>query len=230
MNILITAGHTIEQIDCVRHIANFSTGKLAASIAEECLNFAQLHYICNRGAVEPYGGNISYITSVESCIKAILEVLQSRQIDAIVHSMAVSDYTVASAADMAKVEKELEQHSLRHAICSASFDKDAKISSRAEELLLHLVSAPKIIGMLREYAPNAKIFGFKLLADRPHNELIDTAYSLLKENSCDFVLANDTRDIEGQHHMGYLVDKSKNYQTFSTKDEIAKGIVAQIVL
>ena len=83
--------------------------------------------------------------------------------------------------------------------------------------------------MFRQMLPDAVIVGFKLLSQVSQKELIDTAYGLLVKNGCNLVLANDSSQITGDQHKGYLIDTNKNVQTFGTKQEIAKGIVEAIM-
>lgn len=71
--------------------------------------------------------------------------------------------------------------------------------------------------------------GFKLFSNVSKEDLLDTAHRLLIKNDCDYVLANDAKEINTDHHHAYLLDKEKNSRTFDTKAEIAKGI-ADIVL
>jgi phosphopantothenate-cysteine ligase len=71
--------------------------------------------------------------------------------------------------------------------------------------------------------------GFKLLDNVPHETLIDTAHRLLEKNHCAYVLANDARDIHGDTHIAYLVDRDRRLQRFSDKNEIARGITENVI-
>src|SRR5665648_937108 len=101
MKVIITAGGTTEKIDDVRSITNLSTGRLGNAIARSVLrNFGEklekLYYIHGTRAMPPSGAkvvsiSIGGVSDLENVLKKILE---KEKIDAVIHSMAVSDYTV----------------------------------------------------------------------------------------------------------------------------------------
>jgi len=123
MNILITAGGNTEKIDDVRAIRNTGTGRLGALIAEKFAladNANRVFYICDHHAEKPfelksfraflerYGQyddisilaeahdriSVSYADDVISLGDEVNRVCSAQRIDAVVHSMAVSDYRV----------------------------------------------------------------------------------------------------------------------------------------
>jgi len=105
MNVLVTAGGTIEPIDNVRSITNTGTGKLGSLIADEFLSDSavdHLFYICTKNAVKPQNPNadIVFIKSVSDLENCVRQILNDNEIDIIIHSMAVSDFTVRSVTDM----------------------------------------------------------------------------------------------------------------------------------
>jgi len=213
MNIIITSGGTSERIDAVRRITNNSTGRLGAAIADKFAleGFGNIFYLCGRGAVLPKSNvsDIIYIEGVDSLEFLIKQICNRYTIDVFVHAMAVSDYTIASAVD----------------VCGEEIDLTNKISSKHNEITLKLKKTIKIISHLREYAPLAAIFGFKLMDNVQHEILISAAFELLKKNNCDFVLANDSKYFSENQHIGYLIDKDKNISKYYTKEEIAAAIV-----
>ena len=152
--------------------------------------------------------------------------------------MAVSDYKVRSVSTIDSLSEYLENRSaetgdLQKKIVQGMDETDlregvGKLSSQMGAPLLLLEPTPKILPMLLDMAPQAVIFGFKLLSQVSVEELFDTAHRLLVKNRCDFVLANDMTEIDENHHRGYLIDPERNIQTFDTKQEIAKGIVQTI--
>ena len=208
MQVLITAGGTIEYIDPVRYIANGSTGALGAKIAEKFLEAnANITYIHGKNALLPKNSaHICFIPieSFEDAKNAIIDQLKSKDFDVIIHSMAVSDYSVE------KSEK--------------------KISSEGGELILKLIKNQKIISFMKEIQPNAILFGFKLLSDVSDTELIKAARILLFKNSCDYVLANDLKYIKDGEHRAFLIDKEKVVKSLSSKEEIADIIYTICVL
>lgn len=243
--ILITAGGTQEPIDSVRTITNTSTGKLGSIIADECASVfptAKIFYICAQTAVRPTSTSINCIPiqSTYDLQNAVTKVMSEEKIDAVVHSMAISDYTVASLCDVETLAKKIKSSCKENECCVSEetivehlLQNDVrtggkKVSSNVKHPLLLLKQTPKIISLFRKMSESAIIVGFKLLSGVSENELIKVAYNLLQKNGCNFVLANDTQNISDKKHKACLVDANKNIVHFETKTEIAKGIANAI--
>ncbi|WOO35283.1 phosphopantothenoylcysteine decarboxylase [Anaerocolumna sp. AGMB13020] len=250
MKILITAGGTTEPIDSVRSITNTSTGKLGSLIAEKFDAMPEvtgIYFICGRKALIPQGtrAEITYVDTVASLESAIKSILKKKDIDIIVHSMAVSDYRINKVTSAAALANSLnaglkaslsglpditEEYMVSLMETSDTIlNTDGKIRSDINNLILTMEQTPKIISLFKDLAPNAILTGFKLLDHVSHKELIDTAYGLLEKNKCSFVLANDLKDITEMGHVGYLIDRKKNYGTFLTKEAIAEAIAQTTV-
>jgi phosphopantothenate-cysteine ligase len=160
------------------------------------------------------------VTALEAAVR---KVCAENRIDAVVHSMAVSDYRVknvttatnaAAAGDIAHAKDVRE---------------GGKISSDLDDVLVVLERAPKIIALYRGLAPDAVIVGFKLLADVSEEKLIEVGYKLLKKNDCDYVLANDTKYLSGGGHIGHLIARDGSYETYDGKAAIAEAIAAAVI-
>lgn len=251
MNVLITAGGTVEKIDEVRQISNNSTGGLGVRIAESFLTLGEsvnkIFYVCGSSALAPPVSDkieTHRIGSVADLKDALEQIFSLNKVDAIVHCMAVSDFTkrnVTTADSFADILCEnlersvpLSHEQIRELIKQSLYkgsgiDGDGKISSDVEGLIINLTKTPKIISLIRKAQPDAVLVGFKLLNHVDLGTLIETAYALLKKNSCDFVFANDTRDITPTSHTGYLVFKDGSYEKLSGKVEIAAGIVTAVM-
>lgn len=252
MELIITAGGTRERIDSVRAITNDATGKLGSLIAEE---FSQrlktrehkIYYLCGMGAIVPEVKDadilVIRIEGTDQLSEKMRYLLTTQKIDAVIHSMAVSDYKVSSVTTAELVaqtiyqkirisEKKPSLQELREVVTDAFTDqaiKEPKISSGLEHPLMMLKRTPKIIDLIKETSPQTVLVGFKLLSGVNREMLIETAYQLLKRSRCDFVLANDTDTIKAGKHTGYLVDKNGSYETFTGKEQIAKGIADRIL-
>ena len=246
--VLITAGSTAEPIDNIRSITNTGTGTLGALIADAFAKDPQVKriiYVHGRGAVLPK-------TKKAECVEAaytqrLLETMRKYLVeaspDAVIHSMAVSDYCVKSvvrAEDVEKVvegakqaaggpdagsEAEVPSDALLEA--SAAYDlRDLynKIPSSAGNPVIFLQPTPKVIPEVKKLSPETLLVGFKLLDDVAHDELISVAERLMKKNDCDFVLANDYTTVKAGQHTGYLIDKNGGIETFVGKPAIAEGI------
>jgi phosphopantothenate-cysteine ligase len=86
-----------------------------------------------------------------------------------------------------------------------------------------------VIQRIRQLQKNTILVGFKLLVDVPESELLQVGYNLLLKNNCDFVLANDLTKIQGDNHKGLLIKPDFSYQSYDTKQEIACGIVENVL-
>jgi phosphopantothenate-cysteine ligase len=253
MNILITGGGTDERIDNVRSITNMSTGRLACVIAEA---FAALDetervlYVCGKRALRPRSekAEILPVGDVADLARTVTELCEGGGIDAIIHAMAVSDYTVRAVSTADAIAESAAsrlgaagnlgsgadaadfRRALRDALAAADgFARDGKIPSNAEDLVVFMRRTPKVISMLRALAPRAVIVGFKLLDGVTEEHLIEVAHALLRQNDCDFVLANDLREIGDAGHVGHLTGRDGAYVTYADKDEIARGIVGAVM-
>lgn len=245
MNILITAGGTSEKLDEVRYLTNHATGKLGKQIAEACLQFPDLHvyYVHGQQAVLPKTHSRLHLFPIHSVneLKLQLEsLLTTHPFFAVIHSMAVSDYYVEKTFSEIQLiraitdqlqtidsQKEIAQ-SVQAALHSIKNDHEKKISSANDYLYVELKQAPKVISLIKKWQPTTKLVGFKLLVDVSQEQLIDVAYQQLQKNHCDFVLANDLTQVSSESHTGFLVDSQKNYTVYSTKMDIAQGILAHL--
>ncbi|GHU39613.1 phosphopantothenate--cysteine ligase [Spirochaetia bacterium] len=214
MNFLVTAGGTTEKIDSVRNITNTATGRLGSLTADALAvrpGCEQIFYICAANSCIPKTAKAAIvpITDTASLETAVRKVLTENKISAIVHSMAVSDYRVKQIT-RPNGEKIL--------------DTNGKINSTEKNILLLLEATPKIISLFPKLSPESIIVGFKLLSGVDKITLIKTAYDFLKNNQCNYIIANDTQDINADKHIAYLIDKQKNITPYNDKQGIANGI------
>lgn len=251
--LIITAGGTKERIDAVRAITNDATGRLGSLIAEE---FSQklmnkphtIYYLCGIGSVIPNiedaNLHIIRIEGTEQLLKEMKYLLTTQKIDAVIHSMAVSDYKVSNVTSSELLAQEIYQrvhHRSASITCEewqsiltqsanlGSLKEQQKISSDIEHPFMILEKTPKIIGMIKEISPQTRLIGFKLLSGVSKETLHETAYKLLLKNQCEYVLANDTDMIKDGLHIGYLIDKSGSYREFVSKELIAAGIADSLL-
>lgn len=263
INILITAGGTVEPIDSARVISNSGTGRLGSLIADEFakrMETGRIIYVCAENAILPSSGKVEIvkIRSVEDLAGAVEGITKRNRIDVIVHSMAVSDYTVRSvttAGELARylanamnsmsekslpvdVEKLENDPSTTEGVLEAGIlaaientdirEGGEKLSSKMKSPVLLLEQTPKVLSSLRALTPDATIIGFKLMTGVTKTELINTAMRLMKKNDCDYVLANDSLNIHGDEHIGLLIDKNGSMVEYNTKQSIARGIVSAV--
>jgi phosphopantothenate---cysteine ligase (CTP) len=214
MRILITSGGTKIPIDMVRNITNMSNGTFGSRIAYEALRRDhQVHFLHAKRSLTPftiqedifmlpsscrdyrdrleqlqwtnnkYGHNYSQsgFNTFDEYAKE-LETLMKREYDAVILAAAVSDYTVDNYVD-------------------------GKIRT-GKGLEIKMKPLPKLISKIKEWNPNIKLVGFKLLVNSTEKELTLAAKKSIVDNKCDLVVANDLRDIKLNDHQLLLVKES----------------------
>ena len=87
----------MEYIDDVRVLTNISSGLLGKYISNVLLsNEAEVHYVCGKHSLLPDNLDINYLYRVKTAqdaLDAMKKIIDKYPIDAVVHSMAVSDFT-----------------------------------------------------------------------------------------------------------------------------------------
>lgn len=235
-NILITAGGTVEPIDRVRSITNKGTGRLGSLVADSLADNDEVGKIFYIHAVNSFlpatnkSVNIS-IESTDDLEREVKRLCAEEKIDAVVHSMAVSDYSVRAVLPIEDIAgKNLSSEELIELFDCCNIQKaHNKLPSSLKSPLILLEQTPKILPMFRKLLPEAMIIGFKLLDNVSHEELIDTAHRLLISNGCDYILANDYVSVESGRHEGFLIDREKTEKRSIGKQRIADMIAKAII-
>jgi Phosphopantothenoylcysteine synthetase/decarboxylase len=249
MKVLITSGGTIEKIDAVKSISNTSTGKLGSLIADSfsSRNIEKLVYVCSASSIRPKTekAEIVLVDSVASLENTVKRILSESDFDIIIHSMAVSDYRVKAVTSCGMIaenillqneELDLKDSQKAHDYAARLLNEaqsvigsEGKISSDVDDMVLLMERTPKIISLYKSLAPRATLVGFKLLDNVSIQTLLSRGYKVLTDNNCSFVLANDYSKITEDKHIGYLIDRDKNYNCYETKQEIADAIVSAAI-
>lgn len=215
VRVLITSGPTRGYIDAVRYISNKSTGTLGAMITKEFLRRgAFVTFIYGTGSLIPDTTllekdsavrlTLIEIETIDDLLTTIQEKLKDRSFDAIVHAMAVLDYTPEKQGD-------------------------SKIPSNKDKLVVTFVRTPKVIRLIRKIWPHAFLISFKLEVGLSKDELVGRAYASLMENSADLVVANNQDEIVGDKHRAYLINSQKSIESrCETKQDIAKNLAEVI--
>jgi len=227
--ILITGGPTNEYIDEVMKITNMSTGTLSVTLGEYFLNHGDevcliLNHrvnVDNLVTMPNAGGKLKFhwVETTAEMLKA-LEREGSHTYDAVIHAAAVGDYKADFSFLMEDLAEELYDankkaggfHSVEEILKiltnpKCKLDDNSKISSHQANLTVKLGLTPKIIAQLREWYPNAKLIGCKLLENVPKEELFEVAAKLCAKNNMDYILANDLADLRNGLPARYLVSK-----------------------
>ncbi|MHC5268390.1 phosphopantothenate--cysteine ligase [Enterococcus sp. LJL98] len=238
--ILITAGGTAERIDRVRSITNHSTGQLGCLIAESFLaQGVQVDYLTTKTATRPKeqtGLHVFFIHDTRELEQTLTKCLQATPYDAVIHSMAVSDFTPASSFSIKDFTNQLNQlltatagslteKDLAQLIETSAQEPTTKISSNTDYLFLALKKTTKVIQKIKEIQPKTQLVSFKLLVDVPKEELFQVAFDSLTKNQGDFVLANDLISIQSGKHTGYLLDHTGAF----IGEAHTKAAIAQLI-
>lgn len=242
MKILITSGGTKIPIDKVRDITNMSTGTFGTKIAEAVLRRGhEVIFVYAKGSKNPMqftykfnscdfpGGMASSITSqfqnwcekrkewssryqdqeyttFDDYANKLYETIKSSKPNVIVLAAAVSDYGVIPF--------------------------EGKVRSK-EAMSIELSPLPKVISKVKEWAPTAKLVGFKMLVDSTAGQLVDAAMKSCKDNGCDMVVANDLSDIRaGEHKIIFVYPQGEilKFDAPSDDPDYLAGIVAATIL
>ncbi len=163
LQVLVTAGPTLEYLDPVRVITNRSSGKMGVEIAREAyFRGADVRLVYGPGSVDVPGYiDVIRVETSNDMLGAVKENISD--CDVFVSAAAVSDFTV---------EK-----------------KDKKIDSREGGLDVTLTPTKKILDEIKGF--DCFKVGFKALHDVSEDELVGSAHRILKEYGLDLVMAND---------------------------------------
>jgi phosphopantothenoylcysteine decarboxylase/phosphopantothenate--cysteine ligase len=181
MNCIVTAGPAYEPLDDVRRLTNFSTGRLGTTLANYLaarghsillLLGEQATYNGERRAqrVEPF--------STTADLRAKLKALAGKNVDAIFHAAAVSDFAFGRIFAPDAANKLVEIKSAK------------KVSTRQGKLLVELLPTQKIITELRGWFPRTKIVGWKFEADGKRPEAVEAARQQIADCSTDLCVVN----------------------------------------
>ena len=211
MKILITSGGTKIKIDRVRDITNMSSGTFGSRIAEEYLK--KKHHVVfmkARGSKTPMSTTIDLMH--DPMTPQDFKFWQSEMLAYQNYYTEYEDTTYEQYAEMLKFVIGVEQPDmilLAAAVSDYGVENPVNGKIRSNDMLtIKLTQLPKIINRVKEWAPKAKLVGFKLLVDSKDSELIDAAKRSIKENDCDMVVANDLRDIKDNNHIVHIVTKA----------------------
>jgi phosphopantothenoylcysteine decarboxylase/phosphopantothenate--cysteine ligase len=160
--ILITAGPTIEKIDPVRFISNFSSGKMGYALAEQAARFgADVTLISGPTKLPPPKGiRLININSADEMFEAVKENFELNEI--IIKSAAVADYTPITI-------------------------EDNKIKKKSNDMILKLKKTTDILKWLGENKSDKVLIGFAAET----NNVLEYAQDKLQRKNLDYIIVND---------------------------------------
>ena len=191
LDVLVTAGGTREPIDRIRSIANASTGRTGASIAEYFASRGHRVTLLRAADAVPGADTVVERTfSTFTDLRSLLESeLASKNYDAVVHAAAVSDFAVDEIIT--------DDRSVR----TSTNGMPRKIESDAP-VSLRLRCNPKLVDGLRALSKNpaVKIIALKLTDGADEVTREREVRKLARRARPDFIVHNDFASISGDSH------------------------------
>jgi phosphopantothenoylcysteine decarboxylase/phosphopantothenate--cysteine ligase len=207
--LLVTAGPTWMPIDAVRHLANFSTGRMGATLARAAAAAGwgvTLLYGPGRHpatAEDERRMEVVPFTTFDDLHALLRERVGSRSYTGLVHAAAVSDYRPAAPAA-------------------------GKLDSSAPELVLRLVRAPKLVDEVKRLDPEIVLVAFKLTANQTREEMVRSAQALRRRCGAELVVANDQATLTPERHPALLLAEEGVLAAAQTPGALAGPLLAEV--
>lgn len=209
---VITAGGTVEDIDPVRYISNYSSGKMGIALADEA--FFQGNEVVLISTVDvkrPY--KVIKVKSAQDMQNAVNEEFENA--DFIIMAAAVADYRVKN-----KSEQKMKKTS----------DSEITLTLVKNPDILKSLCERKKEEMLKQVQPDRIIVGFCAESEN----LLENAREKIQKKGCDFLIANDIsrKDIgfSSDYNEVTILNKNGGIKKLerAAKNEIARKILKEI--
>lgn len=206
--IIVTAGGTREPIDDIRFIANRSSGKMGATIAEACfLRGADVLLLRSKSAVTPrYPMQQKTFETADELTSLLKQYVSTYNI--CFHAAAVSDFKIAA--------------------------QEGKIPSE-QALTLQLMPREKIYTQIKASNPRIKLIAFKAEWEKSDKQLLEEAKLKLQSSDIDFLIVNDVGKPQQGFNVDanavIAVAKDGTYKKFplQSKRQLADRLVDHII-
>lgn len=203
--ILITAGGTKENIDPVRYIGNYSSGKMGTAIADAAYELGADVTLIKTFPLKRNYKTIDVKTALEMYESVKKEFLSSDyKKDILFMVAAVADYRPELSADL-KIKKE-----------------------ENSELNIKLVKNPDILSEIcKQKDVSQQVIGFCAES----NDVLDYAKTKIQKKGCDYLIANDISKkdtgFSSDYNEVFVLDKELNITKINkdTKENIAAKIM-----
>jgi phosphopantothenoylcysteine decarboxylase/phosphopantothenate--cysteine ligase len=213
MNCIVTAGPTYEELDQVRRLTNFSSGRLGSSLGN-FLKAGGHHVTLLIGEQATWRGErnaqrVLTFTTTANLRDQLQALGGGGPVDAVFHAAAVSDFTFG------KVWRRSPQGDLIEL-------KSGKISTREGTLMAELLPTPKIISELRHWYPQACLVGWKFEVEGGRDGVLRHAERQIVECLTDACVANGPAYGEGfalvraDREIAHLPDPSALFEALET--------------
>lgn len=207
-NILITAGGTIEKIDPVRFISNFSSGKQGVAIARKCKEYGAIVTLIIGNTTCRIPNNLSQVIKIQSAKEmeiAVLTEIKKTTYDYLFMVAAICDYS----------PKQVIENKIK---------KDAK-----EDLNLTLVKNSDITKLVCDHKSRPQIV-ISFAAETEN--VISNAEKKLKSKTSDYIVANNVKNTEvfnSDHNDITLIGKQGAIGEYSgSKEDIATFLIKEL--
>jgi phosphopantothenoylcysteine synthetase/decarboxylase len=207
--IIITAGGTVEPIDDVRAIINFSTGSVGLSLAKEAATRGfPVELLLSKIAKgpSPEGVHTSLFGSAEDLQRQLLQLIQEKKKEgrvAVFHSAAVADYAPKKAS--------------------------GKIPSDQNELTLTLYKTPKILDQIKPIEEkDLWLTSFKLLSRKDGRDVKEVAKAQMKRTRSNAVVANYIEDVIVPSYLGWVLLASGEEREVTSRESLADAVLSSM--
>lgn len=164
MNVLVTAGPTMEKIDPVRFISNHSSGKMGYALARNCmLRGANVTLVTGKTSLEPpMFVNVVNVVSAKDMYDAVLEHFDDQ--DIVIKAAAVADYRPVNPVD-------------------------EKVKKKEGDLSIELERTDDILKTLGEQKTKQFLCGFSMETEN----MVENSKKKLEKKHLDMVVANNLK-------------------------------------
>ena len=236
MNVVVTGGGTVAPIDEVRAIANASTGRLSAMIAEACLDRgASVWHVHAPSAQLPLLRRARFDLDATDPAAEFdrLARLQARWREASgrLHLVPLREGRVAEYARTLEAVFRARPFDVAFlAMAVSDYEPEpvvGKLPSGPDDLLIRCRPTPKVIRSVRDWCPEGYLVGFKLLSGSDLGDLVAEAEAACLVNRADLTVANDQRTIRAGRHAIHLVRPGHPVESFGPDEPIADRLVGR---
>ena len=213
INVLVTAGSTVEYIDSVRILTNLSSGKMGLNIAQQCLDKCfNVTFVYGHGSLnipDDPRMNIIRIKTTEEMLKVVKERILNEKQHIIFHAAAVADFS----------------------ILHSSKKRPNKMDTRNGTKTIKLVPTTKIVDKIKQFDNKIFLVAFKAEYGISKELLVKRALAKLNECNGDLIVANDVSrkgcDFGSDTNEVYIIDKEKDiiHIPLESKKEIARNLL-----
>ncbi len=210
--VLITSGGTLEKWDLVRGHTNLSKGTMGCFLAEAALT-AGAEVIYLHGYFAKLPKNSTYMRTImfegiEDLGEKIKYIVQSEQIDYVIMAAAGSDWVIDKVYDQS----------------GNLMEENGKMPSD-EPPIIHFKKAPKVLGQIKEWAPDTTLIGFKLEATDDANYLINRAKLRMDTSLAQYMVANSSKSLYGLDEPHFIISNDGEVIRTDGKENTANKLM-----